>query len=207
MLGPSLTGWSAGQDEGDRVAAAPGTAGELPAPSDDGAAAHLLGRELPDVALLATDGRRIELRTLAPLIVIYCYPMTGRPGVALPEDWAAIPGAKGCTPQTCAFRDHYAELRALGAEVVGLSVQPTEDQQEMVGRLGVPYPVVSDADLAFQRALELPTFEAGGMTLLKRLTIVAEAGRIVAVHYPVFPSDSDPAWVIDQLTRARLTRP
>jgi peroxiredoxin len=186
------------------MAAATGTAGELPAPADDGAADHLLGRALPDVALIATDGRALTLSTLAPLLVVYCYPMTARPGVALPEGWAEIPGAKGCTPQTCAFRDHYAELTALGAEVVGLSAQPSADQQEMVERLGVPYPVVSDADLALQRALDLPTFEAGGMTLLKRLTFIAQAGTIVAVHYPVFPSDSDPTWVLDQLER--LTR-
>ncbi len=181
--------------------------GALPAPEDDGAAGHLLGRELPDVLMLATDGRRIDLRAFAPLLVVYCYPMTRRPGVDLPEGWAAIPGAKGCTPQTCAFRDHYSDLQALGAEVVGLSVQTTDDQREMVERLAVPYPVVSDSDLAFQRALELPTFEAGGMTLLKRLTIVAEAGTIVAVNYPVFPSDSDPAWVIGQLEGRLLTRP
>ena len=185
----------------------------LATPEDDGAARHLLGRTLPDVPMLATDGRRMDLRTFAPLLVVYCYPMTGRPGVDPPEGWADIPGAKGCTPQTCAFRDHYAELRALGAEVVGLSVQTTTDQQEMVGRLAVPYPVVSDSDLAFQRALDLPTFEAGGMTLLKRLTIVAVAGTIVAVHYPVFPSDSDPTWVIEQLEQREqregrgLTRP
>jgi peroxiredoxin len=176
---------------------------ELPAPQDDGAAQHLVGRTLPDVALPATDGRSIALATFAPLLVLSCYPMTGRPGVPLPDGWSSIPGASGCTPQSCAFRDHYAEIRELGAEVVGLSVQDTAYQQEMVGRLELPYPVVSDADRAFQRALELPTFDAAGMTLLKRLTLIVRDGTIVAVHYPVFPSDSDPTWVLEQLELTR----
>jgi peroxiredoxin len=125
--------------------------------------------------------------------------MTGQPNVALPDGWDQIPGARGCTPQTCSFRDHYQELKALKAEVVGLSVQTTDYQKEMAQRLHLPFQVVSDVDFKFQKALNLPTFVAAGMTLLKRLTIISKAGKIVAVHYPIFPSDSDPSWVIDFL--------
>jgi peroxiredoxin len=125
--------------------------------------------------------------------------MTGQPNVALPDGWDQIPGARGCTPQTCSFRDHYQELKALKAEVVGLSVQTTDYQKEMAQRLHLPFQVVSDIDFKFQKALHLPTFVAAGMTLLKRLTIISKAGKIVAVHYPIFPSDSDPSWVIDFL--------
>jgi peroxiredoxin len=125
--------------------------------------------------------------------------MTGQPNVALPDGWDQIPGARGCTPQSCSFRDHYQELQALGAEVYGLSVQSTEYQQEMAERLHLPFSVVSDFDYQFQRALKLPVFIAAGMTLLKRITLIANDGMIEAVHYPIFPSDSDPAWVINHL--------
>jgi peroxiredoxin len=125
--------------------------------------------------------------------------MTGQPNVPLPDGWDQIPGARGCTPQSCSFRDHYQELRSLGADVVGLSVQSTEYQQEMADRLHLPFPVLSDADYRFQQALRLPTFVAAGMTLLKRITLIANDGMIEAIHYPIFPSDSDPAWVIDYL--------
>jgi peroxiredoxin len=125
--------------------------------------------------------------------------MTGQPNVPLPDGWDQIPGARGCTPQSCSFRDHYQELRSLGADVVGLSVQSTEYQQEMADRLHLPFSVLSDADYLFQQALRLPTFVAAGMTLLKRITLIANDGVIEAVHYPIFPSDSDPAWVIDYL--------
>jgi peroxiredoxin len=125
--------------------------------------------------------------------------MTGQPNVALPDGWDQIPGARGCTPQSCSFRDHYQELQSLGAQVVGLSVQSTANQQEMADRLHLPFPIVSDVDYQFQRALQLPTFVAAGMNLLKRITLIANDGVIEAVHYPIFPSDSDPAWVINYL--------
>jgi peroxiredoxin len=125
--------------------------------------------------------------------------MTGQPNVALPDGWDQIPGARGCTPQSCSYRDHYLELKALGAEVVGLSVQSTDYQKEMADRLHLPFPVVSDKDYQFQKALNMPTFVAAGMTLLKRVTLIANHGVIEAVHYPIFPSDSDAAWVIDYL--------
>jgi peroxiredoxin len=172
---------------------------DLPVPQDDGACNHLVGMPLPNVALLATDGSMLNLSQLAGRLVIYCYPMTGQPNVPLPEGWDQIPGARGCTPQSCAFRDHYQELQALNANVFGLSVQSTEYQREMATRLHLPFQVLSDEQYQFQKALNLPTFVAAGMTLLKRVTFISHQGRIEAVHYPIFPSDSDPAWVLDYL--------
>ncbi len=171
----------------------------LPVPTDDGLADHLLGIRLPSLSLLATNGTKIDLSQVQGRFVVYCYPRTGTPNTSLPEGWDQIPGARGCTPQSCAYRDHYQELKALGSEVFGLSVQTTEYQAEMVNRLHLPFPVLSDQHFEFQRALKLPTFEVAGMTLLKRLTIIVENGVVEAVHYPVFPSDSDPAWVLDRL--------
>ncbi len=173
----------------------------LPIPQDDGSTDHLKGLRLPNVSLKATHGTTVNFGTTFSRVVIYCYPMTGQPNVALPDGWDQIPGARGCTPQSCSFRDHYQELQALGAEVVGLSVQTTEYQKEMVDRLHLPFPVVSDSDYQFQKALNMPTFVAAGMTLLKRVTLIANHGVIEAVHYPIFPSDSDPGWVIDYLKR------
>ena len=175
------------------------TPDDLPIPQDDGAARHLVGITLPRLSLLATNDKQIDLGSFKDFLVIYCYPMTGQPNVALPDGWDQIPGARGCTPQSCSFRDHYQELKALKAEVVGLSVQTTDYQKEMAERLHLLFPVVSDVAYKFQKALNLPTFEAAGMTLLKRLTIIAKDGKIVTVHYPIFPSDSDPPWVIDYL--------
>lgn len=172
---------------------------DLPIPQDDGAADHLVGMRLPAISLPATTSGRFNLAESKGRLVIYCYPMTGRPNVALPEGWDQIPGARGCTPQSCSFRDLYQELRALGAQVVGLSVQSTEYQQEMANRLHLPFPVLSDVDYQFQQALRLPTFVAAGMTLLKRVTLIVNNGVIEAVHYPIFPSDSDPAWVMSYL--------
>jgi len=172
---------------------------DLPIPQDDGAADHLVGTSLPAIPLKTTVHSQINLAEIKGRLVIYCYPMTGQPNVPLPDGWDQIPGARGCTPQSCSFRDHYQELRSLGADVVGLSVQSTEYQQEMANRLHLPFPVLSDEGYQFQQALRLPTFVAAGMTLLKRITLIAIDGVIEAVHYPIFPSDSDPAWVIDYL--------
>ena len=171
----------------------------LPIPEDDGATNHLIGMRLPRVSLKATNGVIIHLGDIEGKVVIYCYPMTGQPNVALPEGWDQIPGARGCTPQSCAYRDHYQELQSLGAEVIGLSVQTTEYQKEMAERLHLPFPVVSDAEYQFQKALNMPTFIAAGASLLKRVTLIANHGVIDAVHYPIFPSDSDAAWVINYL--------
>jgi len=172
----------------------------LPKPIDDGACDHLVGMKLPDIDLLATDGSVVNLSAQKRKTVIYCYPMTGKPGVPLPEGWDDIPGARGCTPQSCAFRDHHAELSALGADVFGLSTQNTDYQKEMAERLHLPFLVLSDADFVFCQAMRLPTFEVNGMRLLKRVTMIADKGTIMRVHYPVFPSNSDAAWVISQLS-------
>jgi peroxiredoxin len=172
---------------------------DLPVPLDDGSTNHLKGMKLPKALLQATNGKRIDLADIKGRLVIYCYPMTGQPNVALPDGWDQIPGARGCTPQSCSFRDHYQELKALGAEIIGLSVQTTEYQKEMVNRLHLPFPVVSDVEHQFQRALNMPTFVTAGMTLLKRVTLIANHGVIEAVHYPIFPSDSDAAWVVSYL--------
>jgi peroxiredoxin len=162
----------------------------LPVPTDDGGCRHLVGMRLPDVALPSTRNRSVNLAAIrATRLVIYAYPMTGRPGVTLPQGWDDIPGARGCTLETCGFRDHHADLAKLNVEVFGLSTQATEYQQEMVTRLQVPFEVLSDHEMALVRALRLPTFTVAGMTLIKRLTLIASAGRIEHVFYPVFPPD------------------
>lgn len=162
---------------------------DLPRPQDDGAASHLDGARLPALRLVSTDGRKVDLGTLPGRVVIYVYPMTGRPDVPLPEGWDSIPGARGCTPQSCAFRDHYAELRALGVEVFGLSTQSTDYQREAQGRLHLPFQLLSDSGRELKRLLGLPTFMAAGMELYKRLTLIAIDGRIEKAFYPVFPPD------------------
>jgi peroxiredoxin len=173
---------------------------DLPAPLDDGAARHLPGLPLPDLALMATDDTSVNLSTLEGRTLVYAYPRTGRPGQALPDGWDAIPGARGCTPQSCAFRDHYAELKSLGVgHLFGLSTQDTEYQREAVARLHLPFPILSDEKLAFARALELPTFEVAGMTLLKRMALVIDDGVVTKVFYPVFPPDKSAATVRDWL--------
>lgn len=160
----------------------------LSQPVDDGTAAHLTGMLLPRVSLRSTAGKLANLSSLsAPRTVIYCYPMTGVPGKSLPDGWDMIPGARGCTPQTCGFRDHHEELSRLGAEVFGLSTQTTDYQLEMASRLHLPFEILSDADFMFSSALRLPTFDVAGMHLLKRLTLIVASGKIEHVFYPVFP--------------------
>ncbi|HKG51878.1 MAG TPA: peroxiredoxin [Actinomycetales bacterium] len=173
---------------------------DLPSPVDDGAADHLLGRRVPALTLPATSGDPLDLSVLTGRTVVYAYPRTGRPDEApLVEDWDTIPGARGCTPESCAFRDHYAELRAAGAGVVGLSTQDPDYQREAATRLHLPYPLLSDADLALTRALDLPTFEAAGQVLLRRLTLLVRDGVVEHVWYPVFPPDSHPQEVLSWL--------
>lgn len=180
---------------------------DLPAPEDDGAADHLVGTALPPLALQATDGTRVTLADLDSRSVVYCYPMTGAPDNSPPVGWHLIPGARGCTPQSCSFRDHHAELQELGARVFGLSTQHTGYQQEAVERLHLPFPLLCDSDLELAGALTLPTFDieslpesVGPSTLLKRLTMIVRDGRIEHVFYPVFPPDPNAAAVIDWLT-------
>lgn len=162
----------------------------LPVPENDGEADHLAGSRLPDIALPATSGGLVSVAEVgAPRAVIFAYPRTGRPNQLMPDGWDAIPGARGCTPQTCTFRDLHREFTALGAEVYGLSTQSTDYQREMVERLHVPFAVLSDEKLELASALRLPTFEVEGMMLLKRLTLVIRDGVIEHVFYPVFPPD------------------
>ena len=172
---------------------------DLPVPEDDGAADHLPGTRFPSVPLASTSGEIVDLSALPGRTVVYCYPMTGRPDRSLPAGWDEIPGARGCTPQTCSFRDHHAELRSLGASVFGSSTQDTEYQREAATRLHLPFALLSDSDLALAGALGLPTFEVDGMVLLKRLTLVIDEGWIEKVFYPVFPPDRSAEEVVEWL--------
>ena len=173
----------------------------LPLPADDGASDHLPGASLPHVPLISTAGEPVDLAALSGKIVVYCYPLTGRPDRKLPRGWDEIPGARGCTPQSCAFRDRHEELRALGARVFGLSTQDTAYQREAVERLRLPYELLSDEDLGFAGALGLPTFEVAGEVLLKRVTMIIDEGSIEKVFYPVFPPDENAKEVVGWLRR------
>ena len=177
---------------------------DIPAPQDDGAARHLTGLRLPAVALTATDGAQIDLSKLAGRTVVYIYPRTGVPGQPLPEGWDAIPGARGCTPQSCSFRDHFAELKRLGvAHLYGLSTQDSDYQREAADRLHLPFPILSDAALKLTQEIKLPTFTAAGMTLLKRMALVIDDGAVAKVFYPVFPPDKNAEEVIAWLKASR----
>lgn len=174
----------------------------LPRPTDDGAARHVKGMRMPDLDLPSTANRPVNLSKVAsPRIVVYCYPMTGRPDRPLPAGWDDIPGARGCTPETCGFRDHHRDLARLQAQVFGVSTQDTAYQQEMVSRLQVPFEVLSDERMMLTRALRLPVFTVDGMTLLKRLTLIVRHGAIEHVFYPVFPPDVHAEEVITWLKR------
>ena len=176
---------------------------DLPRPVDDGAADHLPGSALPALGLPSTAGGAADLAELAQgRLVAYLYPRTGTPGEPLPDGWDDIPGARGCTPQSCAYRDALAEFRQLGATLVGISAQSAAEQAEFAAREHIPFPLLSDADMRLREALGLPTFEVEGMRLYRRLTLVAEAGAIVKAFYPVFPPDRDAATVLGWL-RAR----
>jgi peroxiredoxin len=174
---------------------------KIPAPVDDGAAKHLVGATIPPVALRATDGASVTLSSLPGRVVLFAYPRTGEPGqIGLVDDWDMIPGARGCTPQTCAFRDLFKDLTAAGAQYVfGISTQNTEYQREMVERLHVPFQVLSDSDLAFTRALNLPSMDVAGLTLIKRLALIIDDAKITHVFYPVFPPDRNAGDVLEWL--------
>jgi peroxiredoxin len=175
----------------------------IPAPQDDGGARHLIGMALPDLALPATTGAAVNLAKLKGRTVVYIYPRTGVPGGDLPPGWNEIPGARGCTPQSCGFRDHFAELKRLGvAQLYGLSTQDTAYQQEAATRLHLPFAILSDEKLALTRALKLPTFVTSGMTLLKRMALVIDDGVIGKVFYPVFPPDQNAEEVVAWLRKA-----
>jgi peroxiredoxin len=172
----------------------------LPAPKDDGAASHLPGASMPPLELPATDGSVMRVDLVPPgaeRLVLYAYPRTGRPGEEpLVPDWDLIPGARGCTPESCAFRDHASELQGAGAAVAGLSTQDSDYQREAAERLHLPFRLLSDARLELTRALDLPTFTAAGQTLLRRLTLVVRNGKVEHVFYPVFPPDTHAAEVL-----------
>ena len=174
---------------------------DLPVPQDDGACKHLTGMKLPSTALRSTRGRMVDLSMLKGTTVVYIYPRTGRPDQELPTGWNAIPGARGCTPQSCAFRDHHQELKEMGvSELFGLSTQDTAYQQEAAERLHLPFELLSDEKLEFAKTLRLPTFEVDGMKLIKRIMLIARDGKIVKVFYPVFPSDKNAEEVVGWLT-------
>ena len=175
---------------------------DLPVPADHGAADHLPGMALPTIALPATDGTSVRLDRLPGRTVVFAYPRTGRPGEEPPggeADWNAIPGARGCTPEACSFRDEHARFGALGARVFGLSTQDTEYQREAAERLHLPYPLLSDAELRLVDALRLPTFEVEGLTLIRRLTLFLADGRVEDVQYPVFPPDRGAEMALERL--------
>jgi peroxiredoxin len=175
---------------------------DLPAPKDDGGAAHLTGMRVPAITLASTSNRRINLADLArERTVIYCYPRTGAPGQPVPKGWDDVPGARGCTPESCGFRDHYHALQALHVRVFGMSTQTAEYQREAVARLHLPFEILSDADFAVTNALRLPTFEFEGVRLLKRLTLILSDGKIEKVFYPVFPPDKHAEEVIAWLSK------
>lgn len=177
---------------------------DLPVPVDDGAAKHLPGMRVPAIVLASTLNRRVNMSEQArQRTVIFCYPRTGAPGQPVPKGWDQIPGARGCTPESCGFRDRYKQLRELGVQVFGLSTQTTEYQQEMVARLHLPFEVLSDAEFAFTNALRLPAFEFEGVRLLKRLTLILSEGKIEKVFYPVFPPDKHAQQVAGWLSEHR----
>lgn len=176
---------------------------DLPVPVDDGACDHLRGRSLPDVELPASSGGAVSLGRLLGSMVIFVHPAMGRPDQEPSgglQAWNAIPGARGCTPQACGYRDHHAELMALGIRLVGLSTQPPHEQREAAARLGLAFELLSDSELALSRRLRLPTFESGGRLFLRRATLIVLDGRIERVFYPVFPPDRDGERILDWLT-------
>ena len=180
----------------------------LPVPNDDGATDHLDGAELPSVMLAATDSKTHDIRQLASKpTVFFFYPRTGQPHEPAPEGWDKIPGARGCTPQNCAYRDRYAEFRELGVQVFGVSVQTTEYQKEFVQRNNITFPLLSDDHHQWVRAAKLPTFDFNGMTLTKRFTLFAKEGVIRKVFYPVFPSDKDAEMVLSWLRDSQAAGP
>jgi peroxiredoxin len=171
----------------------------LPIPEDDGACAHLTGFRLPSLNLPSTAGHDIDLQALPGRTVVYIYPRTGRPDQEPPDGWNAFPGARGCTPQSCSFRDHKAELQALGANIFGLSTQDTAYQREAVERLHLPFELLSDEDFAFVQALRLPTFELADERFVKRITLILRDGAVEKVFYPVFPPDENVLQVLQWL--------
>ena len=175
----------------------------IPAPVDDGATRHLGGARVPSVPLPATNGGTVDLSVLRGRTIVYAYPRTGRPGIENPDGWDMIPGARGCTPQSCSFRDHFAELKGLGVDhLFGLSTQDPDYQREAAERLHLPFAILCDERLTLTQPMNLPTFETSGMTLLKRFTLVIDDAKVTHVFYPVFPPDRSASDVVDWLSRS-----
>jgi peroxiredoxin len=175
----------------------------IPAPADDGAVRHLPGSKVPPVPLRATDGTTVDLSLLNGRTIVYAYPRTGQPGMDDPDGWDMIPGARGCTPQSCSFRDHFAELQALGvAHLFGLSTQDPDYHREAAGRLRLPFSILSDENLTLTQAMNLPTFEVNGMILLKRFTLVINDATVEHIFYPVFPPDRNASDVVAWLSKS-----
>ena len=166
-------------------------------------AIRLLHKDLPNLTSISTSGRKVNLADIKGRVVFYCYPMTGQPGIKLPDGWDSIPGARGCTPQSCSFRDHHQELKALDTQVYGISTQVSSVQQEAVARLHLPFELLSDADFQIIAALQLPTFEVENKKLIKRLTFIAQEGKIIKVFYPVFPPDRNAEDVVEWLKQEK----
>jgi peroxiredoxin len=175
----------------------------LPVPEDDGATQHLQGRALPSITLQSTSGKTVNLTELSGLSIIFCYPRTGAPDETIPASWDAIPGARGCTPQACSFRDHADDLAGLGVKhIFGLSTQDSPYQQEAAQRLHLPYQLLSDEHLELADALKMPTFEWEGTKVLKRVTLAVLDGKIIRVWYPVFPTNQSASEVVKWLKKA-----
>lgn len=178
----------------------------IPTPKDDGATGHLVGTKVASVALHATSGSIVDLSTLKGRTIVYAYPRTGKPGIENPDGWDMIPGARGCTPQSCSFRDHFAELKARGvANLFGLSTQDPAYQKEAADRLHLPFVLLSDERLHLAKAMKLPTFQTSEMTLLKRFTLVIDDGVVSHVFYPVFPPDQSASTVLAWLLSKQAT--
>jgi len=182
----------------------------LPIPTDDGGCKHItssLPYALSSISLPTTSNDKIDLSSLSSLTILFCYPRTGAPGETIPDEWNSIPGARGCTPQACSFRDLYSDLQKLGvAAVYGVSTQDSQYQAEVKERIKLPFELLSDEKLGFQQAMKLPTIEWQGKTLIKRLTLAIENGKVIKVWYPVFPPDKSAAAVMEWLeARAKGT--
>lgn len=174
---------------------------DLPIPANDGMCEHLENMWLPDISLMSTDDQKINLSSLSGWNVVFCYPMTGRPGFSIPEGWVQIPGAAGCTPQVCSYRENHSEFKRNGVGIYGISAQTSEAQKEAVNRLELPYSLLSDADHSFSSALRLPLLEVGGLKLIKRLTLIFKDGEIKKCFYPVFPPDKNVVEVVAWLLK------
>jgi peroxiredoxin len=180
---------------------------DLPVPKDDGACAHLRGMMIPPISLDSTSGSLVKLAETRGRTVVYCFPRMGQPDQPVPKNWDAIPGARGCTPQSCSYRDHYQELTDAGAfHLFGLSTQDTDYQREAVERLHLPFPLLSDRELQFADGLKLPTFRFDSMTLINRLTLIVDDGRITKVFYPVFPPDKSAEQTLQWLVENPVAR-